>query len=176
MKVVHGMCAVVTAVSLVLFTASLGLAEPQVDVKVGRDGVKVNTQAAKDARGSFAYRSSTLVGMAVKNSAGEDLGKINDLVIDERGSVRYAAISFGGFLGVGDKLFAVPYRSLTIRTDVDGKHHAELNVNKKLLEKAPGFPSDKWPDFGDESFTKEIDSFYPHAAGAAVDRDRGIVK
>src|SRR5262245_21409012 len=54
-------------------------------------------------------RASEIIGTSVKNKAEEDLGSINDLVIDPvDGQIAYAAVSMGGFLGVGDKLFAVP--------------------------------------------------------------------
>ncbi len=117
--------------------------------------------AARVAAVTPAHRASKVIGMPVKNAVGENLGKIEDLVMDHAGQVRYAAVSFGGFLGFGEKLFAVPYRALTLTTSPDSQdYYAELNVDKKFLEKAPGFPSDQWPNFGDESFTKQVDGFY----------------
>jgi sporulation protein YlmC with PRC-barrel domain len=116
-----------------------------------------------------AMRASKVIGMEVKNAAGESLGKINDLVIDDKGGVRYAAVSHGGVLGVGSKLFAVPYRVMHLKSSIDSDtHYFELNVDKTLLEKAPGFPSDKWPNFGDETFSKEVDSFYLNTGDTKV--------
>src|SRR5688572_29557428 len=63
-----------------------------------------------------AFRSSTLVGMEVRNLQDEKLGKIEDLVIDvEVGRVTYAALGVGGFLGLGEKLFAIPWNEFTIK-------------------------------------------------------------
>src|SRR5262245_57886759 len=83
-------------------------------------------------------RANQIAGMKVVNAAGEDLGKIEDVVVDMgTGQVRYAAISFGGFLGVGDKFFAVPFRALKLHHNAGDKtHHFELNVTKETLERA----------------------------------------
>jgi sporulation protein YlmC with PRC-barrel domain len=142
------------------------------------DDVKVQVNApgaaARSTAGATAHRASKMIGMAVKNSAGESLGKVNDLVIDERGSVRYAAVQFGGFAGFNAKLFAVPWSSFAIKNDVDSDNrYAELNIDKKVLEQAPGFPSDKWPDFADQSFQKDVDAFYlKHAPRNKVEVER----
>lgn len=130
-------------------------------------GARVNVRAAAPV--GRAMRASKVIGMEVKNAANESLGKINDLVIDDQGGVRYAAMTHGGVLGVGSKLFAVPYRALALKTNIDNDTaYFELNVDKTLLEKAPGFPSDKWPNFGDEAFLKEVDSFYLNTGDAKV--------
>jgi sporulation protein YlmC with PRC-barrel domain len=136
--------------------------------------VQVNAPGARAAAGATAHRASKMIGMAVKNSAGESLGKVNDLVIDERGSVRYAAVQFGGFAGFNAKLFAVPWNSFAIKNDVDSDNRfAELNIDKKVLENAPGFPSDHWPNFADESFVKDVDAFYlKHAPRTKVEVER----
>jgi len=110
---------------------------------------------------STTYRSSKLVGMNVKNSKNQDLGKIEDLVIDERGHVRYAAISFGGFLGINNKYFAVPWKALKVKHDAgSSSHYIELNVTKEYLDNAHGFPSDKWPDFADPEMNKKIEAYW----------------
>jgi len=133
--------------------AAVSLAD---DVKV-----QVNAPGARAANSATAHRASKMIGMAVKNAAGESLGKINDLVIDEKGSIRYAAVQFGGFAGFNAKLFAVPWNHFAIKNDIDSDNlYVELNINKETLENAPGFPSDKWPDFADQTFTKDVDSFY----------------
>jgi sporulation protein YlmC with PRC-barrel domain len=140
-------------------------ANAQVKVDVGEGGVKVDTPAgrivgAADAA-TVTFRSSKLVGMNVKNSKNQDLGKIEDLVIDERGHVRYAAISFGGFLGFNNKFFAVPWRSLKVKHDAgSSSYYVELNVTKEYLDAAHGFPSDKWPDFADPEMNKKIDAYW----------------
>ncbi len=112
----------------------------------------------------LAFRSSQLVGLPVHNAAGEDLGKIEDLVIDlNTGRIRYAALSFGGFLGVGDKLFAVPWGALRMKTVGDDATFV-LDVPKERLEKAPGFDNKNWPNMADPNWSREIDEYYGDAA------------
>lgn len=136
----------------------------QVQVEIGQGGIKVDAPGVRAntvATAATAHRGSKLMGLAVKNRKNEDLGKIEDLVIDERGHVRYAAVSFGGFLGFNNKLFAVPWKALTVKHDVNtSSHYVELNVEKKYLENAPGFPSDKWPTFADPEVNAKVDAFY----------------
>jgi len=102
--------------------------------------------------------ASTLIGDAVVNRKGEDLGKIEDLMIDpEQGRVGYAVLSFGGFLGVGDKLFAVPMQALKLSRE-DKKF--VLDVDKEKLKNAPGFDKNHWPDMTDRTFGTQVYSYY----------------
>jgi sporulation protein YlmC with PRC-barrel domain len=102
--------------------------------------------------------ASTLAGDQVQNSAGEDLGKVDEIMIDiPAGKVAYAVLSFGGFLGMGNKLFAVPWSALKLDED---KKHFILDVDKKKLENAPGFDKDNWPDMADTSWGTRIFSYY----------------
>ena len=88
---------------------------------------------------------STLKGPNVVNKAKEDLGKIEDLMIDlENDRIAYAVLSFGGFLGMGNKLFAVPWRALELRL-YENSMIITLNVDKEVLKKAEGFDKDDWP-------------------------------
>ena len=94
--------------------------------------------------------SSSLVGDKVTNRDGQDLGKIDEVMIDvASGRVAYAVLSFGGFLGLGDKLFAIPWSMLSIDTH---NQKCVLDVTKEQLENADGFDKDNWPDFAEESF------------------------
>ena len=102
--------------------------------------------------------SSTLTGDSVRNLEGEDLGDIKDLMIDTAsGNVEYAVLSFGGLLGMGDKLFAVPWKSLRVDTT---NHCLVLDVPKDRLKDAPGFDKDHWPNFADTTFTNQISNYY----------------
>ena len=89
--------------------------------------------------------ATTIVGDKVLNTAGEQLGNIKDLMIDlDDGQIAYAVLSFGGFLGMGDKLFAIPWEALTL--DLDTADHAFiLDMDKEVLKNAPGFDKDDWP-------------------------------
>jgi sporulation protein YlmC with PRC-barrel domain len=113
-------------------------------------------------------RAGDVMSMAVMNPQGQDLGKIKDLVIDlNTGKVRYAAISFGGFLGIGDKLFAVPFRALTLKQNAaDNVRYFEIDVDKKRLERAQGFDDGHWPDFADPAWGAENDKLYLESADA----------
>jgi len=102
--------------------------------------------------------ASTLSGDRVRNSAGEDLGKIEDLMIDvQSGRIAYAVLSFGGFLGIGDKLFAVPWSALTVN---EQEKLFILDVDRQTLENAPGFDKDNWPDMADPSWGQQIHGHY----------------
>jgi sporulation protein YlmC with PRC-barrel domain len=128
------------------------------NVEAGKQGVKTESTAPAKF---VSHRTSKVVGMTVKNKAGEDLGKIEDLVMDEGGHIHYAAVSYGGFLGFNNKLFAVPFKAFAIKHDAGSStYHMELNVSKKYLENADGFPSDKWPDFNDAEMRAKWDKFY----------------
>ena len=102
--------------------------------------------------------ASTLSGDKVFNLAGEDLGKIEDFMLDmESGRIAYAVLSFGGVLGVGDKLFAVPPEALVLDED---KRCFVLDASKEDLQQAPGFEKDRWPDFSDQTLRGELYTFY----------------
>ena len=82
--------------------------------------------------------SGTLEGDRVVNLSGEELGKIKDVMIDvPHGRVAYAVLSFGGILGLGDKLFAVPWSALTL--DADNKCFV-FDVSKEQRNRPPTTP------------------------------------
>jgi sporulation protein YlmC with PRC-barrel domain len=102
--------------------------------------------------------ASTLDGDSVKNSADEDVGTIKEVMIDiPSGRVAYAVLSVGGFLGIGNRLFAVPWGALTL--DEDRKYFI-LDVDKTRLENAPGFDKDNWPDMSDPSWGEQVYRYY----------------
>ncbi len=105
-------------------------------------------------------RASTLIGMEVKNSNGEDLGEIKDVIVDvNNGRVHYAVLEFGGFMGMGEKLFAYPIRHF--KTGVAGERdELILNVDKKRLKAAPGFAKDGWPDWNESKHRGDVDRYY----------------
>ena len=102
--------------------------------------------------------ADTLIGNDVYNLKDEDLGDIKEIMLDMRtGRVSYAVLSFGGFLGMGEKLFAVPWSALTL--DTENKRFT-LNVEKDRLESAPGFNQDSWPNMADSSWAQSIHDYY----------------
>jgi sporulation protein YlmC with PRC-barrel domain len=101
--------------------------------------------------------AGTMMGTSVVNPQGEDLGDIEEFMIDlDGGRISYVVLSFGGLLGVGDKLFAIPWDALVVDTK---KERIILDVDKEILKDAPGFPKDDWP----EAPTREwISGVYTH--------------
>ena len=108
--------------------------------------------------GPEVMTADTLQGDKVVNRKGEDLGKIEDIMIDvQRGSVAYAVMSCGGFLGLGDKLFAIPWSALTLDAD---RHCFVLDADKERFEKAPGFDKDRWPAMADGDWASRVHEYY----------------
>jgi sporulation protein YlmC with PRC-barrel domain len=100
----------------------------------------------------------TILGAKVVNADREDLGTIEDLVLDSRDDkVAYAILSFGGFLGMGDKHFAIPWQALAF--DISQKL-AVLNIDKNRLKNAPGFDKDNWPDMTNTEWGVRIHNHY----------------
>ena len=102
--------------------------------------------------------ASTLMGDKVVNPQGEHLGEIKELMIDpQTGHVGYAVLSFGGFLGMGDRLFAIPFRALQLKAD---RKEFVLDVAKDKLQTAPGFDKNDWPKSANRQWGTEIHTFY----------------
>jgi sporulation protein YlmC with PRC-barrel domain len=86
------------------------------------------------------WRGSKLIGSQVKDKAGQDIGKIEDLLVERDGRITHAVLSFGGLLGVGDRLYVVPWSTMRVeRRDKDNVTVMLDNVKKEELEKAPRY-------------------------------------
>lgn len=104
-------------------------------------------------------RASKLIGTDVEDPAGKNLGDVEDVVIDDAtGRVVYTVLSFGGFLGMGDKLFAIPYDALRANPKDDDK--LVLDIAKEKLKAAPGFDKNNWPNMADRRWGTEIHRYY----------------
>ena len=102
--------------------------------------------------------ADTLIGDDVYNHDDEQLGDIKEIMLDMRsGRIAYAVLSFGGVLGLGEKLFAVPWEKLTL--DTVNKRFL-LDVDKNQLSNAPGFDKDNWPDMASEAWNDQMNQFY----------------
>jgi sporulation protein YlmC with PRC-barrel domain len=102
--------------------------------------------------------AATLKGDTVVNSSGEDLGTIEAIMLDVAGGrIAYAVLSFGGFLGMGSKYFAVPWSAFTLDA---GEKQFILGVSKDRLENAPGFDKDHWPSMADVNWASEVHAYY----------------
>jgi sporulation protein YlmC with PRC-barrel domain len=101
--------------------------------------------------------ASTLVAYRVRSSENDDLGTIEEILIDPRtGRLAYAVVSCVGALGFGDKLFTIPWN--LIQWTNEGA--LVLGCDSARLQAAPAFDPDDWPDFGDESWEREINGYY----------------
>jgi len=140
--------------------AGLTVTTPRKEINVQVDVKGKNTDVASTEK--MMLRGSALLGIKVKNETQKELGKVSDLVIEVHpGKIRYAALSYGGFLGLGDKLFAVPWKAFDFRHDISTKDFSlVLNIDEARLRKASGFDKNKWPDFADASITEELDKYY----------------
>ncbi len=102
--------------------------------------------------------AKSLIGDKVVNRKGDKLGSVEEIMIDvHTGTVSYAVLSFGGFLGLGDKLFALPWRSIAVD---EVNQTVVVDMSKEQLENAPGFDKSHWPDFASPEHREVIDSYY----------------
>lgn len=102
--------------------------------------------------------SEDVVGVKVKNSQKEDLGKIEKIILEKlSGKVCYLVLSFGGILGIGDKHFAIPWNAI----HYDPREDAFiLDVRKEKLKKAPSFDKTQPPNFNDKNWGESIFNYY----------------
>jgi len=113
------------------------------------------TDVTKITSGSL-IAAEKVNGTNVYNPKGDKLGSVDDIMIDKTsGRAIYALMSFGGFLGMGEKQHPLPWSQLTYD---EGKAGFVVNLDKKLLEGAPTIDEDdfKWtPDYG-----RTVDKYY----------------
>ncbi len=115
-------------------------------------------------------RVSQLMGQNIQNSQGESVGEIKDIVLDSRtGKVQYAAVTYGGFLGMGNKMFAVPFAAFKVQVNpqevgndaIDADDYIlVLNVTQRQLEGQQGFDEDHWPNMADPQWAADLDKRY----------------
>ncbi len=111
----------------------------------------------------LGVRVSKLMGMKIQNSSKENVGQIKDIVIDPASTrVQYVAVTYGGFLGLGDKMFAVPMQAIQVKQDPDHKDRVVLvlDVTKEQMNGAQGFDEANWPNFSNANFAGEIHRRY----------------
>jgi sporulation protein YlmC with PRC-barrel domain len=91
-----------------------------------------------------------ICGADVAGADGETLGTISELMIDaERGGIAYAVLAYGGVLGVGEKLFALPWRVFEVEP---ASGAVSLSIPRERFESLPGFDKDAWPTEPDPAF------------------------
>ena len=104
------------------------------------------------------HRVSRIIGSDVRNKSGDKIGEIKDVVVDDKGSIRLAIVSTGGYLGVGERLHAVPWDAMTLGP----KDDRVVDIDKTHLRAAPGFTSKSWPNLGDERWMADNRRYYVH--------------
>lgn len=134
--------------------------------KMTRAGQTTEAQRSAQASGTAQkqlmvrrdMRLSQLIGKDVRNAQGEDLGDIKDVILDiNNGRVHYVILSFGGVLGLGDKLFAYPMRAFS---PASNKDELILNVDRERLKNAPGFEANRYPDFSKPDYQQQVDRYF----------------
>jgi BON domain/PRC-barrel domain len=115
---------------------------------------------SKDQLGT--WKGSQLIGAKVEDPSGKNIGKIEDVMVDSSGRVQFGVLSFGGFLGVGEKWYAVPWNALHVERDGEGMNvkRIVLDVTKETLERAPSFTQDRWPDTRDPQWTRDTQKYW----------------
>ncbi len=107
---------------------------------------------------SRVLSASTLDDDDIYNLKGEKLGSIKEIMLDiNTGRVCYVVLSFGGFLSMGEKLFAVPWSALTV--DTENKRFL-MDTDEERLKEAPGFDTDNWPNMADSTWEKKVHTYY----------------
>jgi sporulation protein YlmC with PRC-barrel domain len=108
-------------------------------------------------------RASSLAGDEVRNRDGERLGRVEEIMIDiGTGRIAYAVMSTGGFLGRGDKYFAIPWGLISIDAET---HDVIVDIDKDVLRDAPGLDRDDWPDIDDSTRIGTVDDYYGSEPG-----------
>jgi sporulation protein YlmC with PRC-barrel domain len=114
--------------------------------------------AAPSQQDAVLLRTKTLFDYRVKSPQGEDLGKIEEVMIDmEKGLLAYAVLSFGGFLGLGDKWVPVPWEAVVLQPT---EKILILKIEKEKLEKAPNFERATLPDLANRQWGAVIHTYY----------------
>lgn len=118
------------------------------DEKLNLSGIKDNVTGENETEYNVNIplkflAASSIVGDKVYNAEDEHLGSVKDVMLNIRdGNIEYYIIEFGGFLGIGEKFFAIPFRLLTVDSE---KKVFRFNEKKETLKKAPGFDKEHWP-------------------------------
>lgn len=126
--------------------------------QTGSTNIVGAARSMHEGPGPELMAAATLDGDKVLSTEGDDVGKIKDIMLDVRsGRVAYAVLSSGGFLGIGDKLLAIPWGALTL--DAERKCFL-LDMPTESIRNAPGFDKDHWPSMADETWATSIHQYY----------------
>ena len=128
--------------------------QAQTDEKATTTG---QSQASEKPVMEQADRVSKILGKKVISQKGEDLGKIEDLMLSKEACLDYIILAPGGLLGTGDRLIPIPWKALKTGAQADT---LIIGMDKIQLEKAPSFESKTWPNFTDSEWYGKIRDFF----------------
>jgi sporulation protein YlmC with PRC-barrel domain len=126
--------------------------------------------------GPEVMAASTLEGDRILSTDGEEVGKVKEIMLDVQGGrIAYVVMSSGGFLGIGDKLLAIPWNALTLDTT---RKCFLLSLSSERVKNAPGFDKDRWPSMADRTWATSLHQYYGrepywHGLGADDEYERG---
>ncbi len=133
-----------------------GGSEDQDETNTIRHGASVDIN--QSGPGPRLMTADTLTGDKVVNRNDDDLGTLKEIMLDVvRGRIAYAVLATGGFMGIAEKLFAVPWNALTLDTE---RKCFILDVDKAVFETAPGFDKDHWPEAPDMTWHNQVHQHY----------------
>lgn len=133
-------------------------------MNMGEKAYEADNRTGRNLEGPDANRplerltATSIIGDKVENTQGDDLGTIDNLMINIRtGRVEYAVVEYGSFLGIGGKLFAIPFDELRV---VPEKRVFVVKRDKDYLRMSPGFDKNHWPDTNDHSYYGDVDTYW----------------
>lgn len=128
---------------------------------------EVDNRTGSNQEGSDANRplqrltATSIIGDKVENLDGEDLGKIDNLMINVlTGEIEYVVLEYGSFLGLGGKLFAIPFEEFSVAPN---RQVFILDRDEEYLKNSPGFDKDHWPDTNDHTYYGDVDSYWGYS-------------
>ena len=131
------------------------------DRDVIREQEMTRTAQETDKAWMRARKASEILGLEVRNARDDDLGDIKDLAIDPRsGDIAFGVVSFGGFLGIGDELYAVPWKAFSMATVEGDKLQMRLDVDEDRLEQAPELTDENWHQLSQTDTKNRLCEFY----------------
>lgn len=145
-----------SAVATAQSDTTSGTTAPSTATTTTGDKVPVTDRQAEKSW-ERTHRASKIIGTDVRNRQGQKIGDIKDVVLDTNGQIAYTVVSTGGFLGMGDRMHAIPWTAL----QKDGENnYFVLDIDKERLKKAPGFDSKHWPNMADERWNADTRGYY----------------
>ncbi len=150
------------------FAGIIGSSKKGGDMETVRKTYEADNRTGQNMEGPDANRplerltATSIMGDQVESPEGENLGKIDNLMINVRtGKVEYVVVEYGSFLGIGGKLFAIPFQELRVAPE---KHAFVVNRDKDYLRMSPGFDRNHWPDTNDHGYYGDVDTYWGASA------------